>query len=641
MMNIIQLQDQLKNFSQEQLVKEMQMPSGNTPQYLVLGEIMRRKQMESSAAGQQAPQETVAQEAVAAAGVPQGGIADMARALAPKTDMAQNTGVQAMAKGGPVKKMNVGGDVMTDETVRVMANRAGMSIAEFLKSVGPERAAAITADAARRAASQTTGLANVFNESIPVRGTQTGSDEFFPQFGQVKNEALAELGANPTRAFGGADQYDRGMPELLNARETFAADNPFTPDVRGGPDDFRAQPARPSIFEEIGGTIGAITENYRNAQLRANRQEALGQGSEDRPLTAAEQAIADERKKIYGNIGETVRAAGQTIDDSVLGPAGAFLTEGRGLAQDAKALAATLIPGFEGAAISAKEQAELARQEAERLRQEGFFPNESGDPAVAKEAGAAKRSSDAYKQMADTMKEAGIANLAGNKLAPAAAPDAPAELPLAETTPTTPAAAPQGGGGGGGISGVSPYEQQLMDALASREKAATQDKWLALAQVGLNLMSSTNPTPLGALGEAGLKGVEAARAARDQYDKDKLDLQGAIEQSRMARAAAAAKAAAASAKAAGGLKLKDYLGQIEKTGSVARSTLELLTGGLDPESAMAAAKAVGDLTKQSSIKTAYDAALKADQDFQNAVRQIGGLPLSAEADDDTNIDATE
>ena len=90
-----------------------------------------------------------------------------------------------------------------------------------------------------------------------------------------------------------------------------------------------------------------------------------------------------------------------------------------------------------------------------------------------------------------------------------------------------------------------------MDALASREKAAKQDKWLSLAQVGLNMMSSTQPTLLGAVGEAGLKGVEAARAARDQYDKDKLDLQTAIEQSRAARAAAAAKAASGASR--GGL----------------------------------------------------------------------------------------
>ena len=87
-----------------------------------------------------------------------------------------------------------------------------------------------------------------------------------------------------------------------------------------------------------------------------------------------------------------------------------------------------------------------------------------------------------------------------------------------------------------------------MDALASREKAAEQDKWLALAQVGLSLMSSRQPTLGGALGEAGLKGIEAARGARDQYDKEKLELLGALEQSRAARAKAASGGGAAKQK---------------------------------------------------------------------------------------------
>lgn len=82
-----------------------------------------------------------------------------------------------------------------------------------------------------------------------------------------------------------------------------------------------------------------------------------------------------------------------------------------------------------------------------------------------------------------------------------------------------------------------------MNMLASREKAAQQDKWLALAQVGLNMMASTSPTLLGAVGEAGIKGVEAVRSARDQYDQDRLSLLGQLEQSRQARAAAAARAA--------------------------------------------------------------------------------------------------
>jgi hypothetical protein len=312
-MNIVQLQDQLKNFSQDQLVREMQMPSGNAPQFLVLGEIMRRQKMQQDFTAQQAKgdQGTVAQEAVAAAGVPQGGITDMARAMAPSTDMTQNTGVQAMYAGGPVKKM-AAGDVVVKEGLRFIEQEDG--------SLRPE---------------------------------------------------------------GGVTSLTR---------------LPAAPDRSGG--------------------IGTL--------------------SEDPMLKAAEE--------------------------------------------------------------SANEVA-AAREEA------GITQSLKTPEEVAAAAAAAKE-----------------AEAANNPAAEEAAP-----------------AAPKAGGAGG--SGMSSYEQELMAMMQKREQAAEQDKWLSLAQVGLNLMSSTQPTLGGALGEAGLKGVEAAQGARDQYDKDRLSLLGELEQSRAARAAATAKAA--------------------------------------------------------------------------------------------------
>ena len=97
MLNMIDTQDKLKNFSQEQLIREMQMPTGSAPQFMVLSEIERRKRMRADAQRQEGlMQPTVAQEAVSAAGVPQQGIAQVAQSLAPKTDMAQNTGVSNM-----------------------------------------------------------------------------------------------------------------------------------------------------------------------------------------------------------------------------------------------------------------------------------------------------------------------------------------------------------------------------------------------------------------------------------------------------------------------------------------------------------------------------------------------------------------
>ena len=77
------------------------------------------------------------------------------------------------------------------------------------------------------------------------------------------------------------------------------------------------------------------------------------------------------------------------------------------------------------------------------------------------------------------------------------------------------------------------------------ERRAQQDKWLALAQVGLNLMSSTQPTIGGALGEAGIAGLQSYQGARDEYETERLGLSkelAGIAAARASQRAAAAKA---------------------------------------------------------------------------------------------------
>ena len=95
-MNILDTQDNLKGMSEQQLMQEMQAPSGQAPQFLVLSEITRRKRMRDDMSAQQGKPPTVAQQAVAAAGVPQEGLGQMALALAPNTDQAGNTGIASL-----------------------------------------------------------------------------------------------------------------------------------------------------------------------------------------------------------------------------------------------------------------------------------------------------------------------------------------------------------------------------------------------------------------------------------------------------------------------------------------------------------------------------------------------------------------
>lgn len=61
-MNILKVQDTLKNLSDEQLAQEMRLPSGTAPQYLVMTEMQRREKMRAEFSGQEPPKTTMAEE---------------------------------------------------------------------------------------------------------------------------------------------------------------------------------------------------------------------------------------------------------------------------------------------------------------------------------------------------------------------------------------------------------------------------------------------------------------------------------------------------------------------------------------------------------------------------------------------------
>ena len=143
-MNIMQVQDDLKNFSQEQLIKEIQRPSGMAPQFLVLSEINRRQRVKQDVNARMAQQEpTVAEEAIASAGVPQGGLADMSQALAPKSASALSTGIgtsmpMAMQSGGFLKtpdEIEEELEMMSDPDSMDFSRMSLEEMAEFAKKM--------------------------------------------------------------------------------------------------------------------------------------------------------------------------------------------------------------------------------------------------------------------------------------------------------------------------------------------------------------------------------------------------------------------------------------------------------------------------------------------------------------------------
>jgi hypothetical protein len=70
---------------------------------------------------------------------------------------------------------------------------------------------------------------------------------------------------------------------------------------------------------------------------------------------------------------------------------------------------------------------------------------------------------------------------------------------------------------------TSSLQQEILDLQEKMKKDRDTDKYLALAQAGLALMSSKDPTLLGAIGEAGVSGLQAYREAQDRYMKREPD----------------------------------------------------------------------------------------------------------------------
>jgi len=73
-------------------------------------------------------------------------------------------------------------------------------------------------------------------------------------------------------------------------------------------------------------------------------------------------------------------------------------------------------------------------------------------------------------------------------------------------------------------SGALSLSDEIKALQAKMDKNRESDKWLALAQAGLALMSSDNPTLLGAAGEAGIEGLKAMREANERYEEGVVDL---------------------------------------------------------------------------------------------------------------------
>jgi hypothetical protein len=501
MMNVLELQDKLKNFSEDQLVNEMQQPSGSVPQYLVLSEINRRKRIRDDYQQQQQGQQsnmTVAQEKIAAAGVPQEGIAGLAESMAPQTDMTMNTGatpdqtmpmpeapapmaeaqpdmaggIASMAKGGYVRRLQVGGPPSDGVVVR-----NGMQF-----TVNPDGSVtdpngqlvtdpAVVADILGQEAPQEERSWGQRNIGDPLRSFFQPIGDAAKEIGQPIGEAATELG-QPI----GEKLEEIGQPigEAMRGVFDATAEEPVTAVSPSAPATV-AEPISPSVAERLD-ELGVSPEDF--AKLTPEEQQF-----------ALEPTPGEVMQKRFAESGVPPYDPGD--------PGRGFLIE-------------TFAP----------DRAKSLRESTERRRQDqaNRAAEEAATDSTAPQATTGQGLSFGLPS-ADT----GIIDV-GQR------PDLSFGTAVTDSKATTTTSAPSsrtssgGGGGGGGGGGAGSVDSQIIEMLKEREKRAENDKWLALAQAGMALMSSTQPTLGGALGEAGAEGLKSFRASRDEYDSAKMDL---------------------------------------------------------------------------------------------------------------------
>lgn len=549
-MNIIALQERLKDLPEQALMQEMQMPTGTAPQFLVLSELKRRKRMRDDYQRMQAQNmPTVAEETVAAAGVPQQGIMQMARAMAPKSAIAQDTGVndmmhrdatrapqpEAMADGGYVRRaLEIPGFLDSDGgtadagdlTHAINQSARGAEFAEFLNAVG-QKGVDIAAEQFRRAVGLGLGidaaLGTAMGETAAFLGfpeagakwMQSARDEM-QYAGEVYSGERGPLGGRPDEGYQVPDSARRmkhvaEVSRALEADPTLGYEGLFTEQLPAG--DWEsiaaARISPPPTTYPTGPTspTGVATEDpfdlARALPRTPNHSEyegpyALDWAPTQRPqeptrpsLYEWDPALAASRERSFGRA------------EDALSPTLAEIVNQTGLA-DRIALAGE---GYMHPSQTAPDR----------------FP---GEDRINLERDAQSFETQAVN---DARRDRGSEAAADDARSLGAAitedlTDDAAEITAALTTPKS-TTTTSGGAGFGSL------DSRIAQMLAQRQKQAESDKWMALAYAGMEMMK---PTPtigegLGNAGQAGLSYLQQSRKGLQDFETDMLKLQAEMD----------------------------------------------------------------------------------------------------------------
>ena len=487
MMNIIDMQNNLKGLTDQQLVGEMQQPTGQVPQYLVLAELTRRKDMRDEFAKRQADSgKTVAENAIAAAGFPQGGIASLS-GMAPRTDLSMNDAAPMMGQ--------------------------------------PPQPAPPPPTAEVR------GMADGGIVGMQQGGMFGGAGQHVQYYG--RNYVIQPSG-KVIDMTGGKVVFDEN---LANAIKNMAA--PETAMIPQGVRPITGNELPPDI--EPGG-IGTLMYETLNQDWQPSRMgdEWFAQGRiNERERLALERGSIGEQKKIVNSMiarGDTP-APDVPLDDADIGgafggwtPTPAIPTHQQSPTpveisetSPSPSLIETFSAGFTPSSGASAGPYELGVEVAGPTTGIDNWP-------LGVEVADGGQQLDAEQLANRDAISAMIANIGVNPEDSPVGEDVTGGQPM----PVPQAAAVGGGGAGGGgtsgggaaggASGFSSYEQFLQKRLDDLTRQKDKDKWLALAMAGAQLMASDNPSFGGAIGEAFQTGLGAYKDLMTKADEEEMDL---------------------------------------------------------------------------------------------------------------------
>lgn len=493
-MNIIQLQDRLKDFSEQQLVQEMQSPSGSAPQYLVLSELERRKKAKDRFKAQQQPESTVAEETV------------MQAARTP-------TGIMGMKRGGVVKASN---GYFADVTNNPGNIRPGGG---FIGEMGSE-----------------SGFATFTDPSLGIRALARLPVTYAEQYGINTVKDFVSRYAPRSENEASFDNYVNALSRQLGVSPTDKVD--FTdPSVR--------QIMLPAImnFEQGAGFSDRYDPSMISAAVRA--------ADLDDPrevMTALGQARSPDETATAPNIPFIASAQASTGDAS-----DTPILDALGIPESSPLRTGVLPertspPSFRESATAVKEMRDAEAEEppltiTQAPIKRGGLPSMSGSNLAAQ----ARKQEEAMRFLA----QESFAQKDSQKEAMAQAASAEAQQKRAERGPQAKTNVQPADGaelaGAGDVSipnaGKETEAQSALDKILQLQKSQTEqaredeqfNRYLALAQMGAALASSKSPTLLGAAGEAiqtGLPALAESRKGLREAEKEELATQLAVEKIR-------------------------------------------------------------------------------------------------------------